>query len=400
MIDDYVEHLPPLVPPEEVHEMSRFMLAKCPVVHSDQDQGFWMVNRHEDLVRVMQDNRRFHNGNKGVRVPHTPVDQPPMPPIDSNPPMHRQVREVMNPYLTPAAITPLEPEFRKVIGAMIDEWVHDGECDLATQLAKKFPSQITAQFFLGVQDLSELEQLRHWVRTLSYEMFSSPREVLVQAQQEFVDWATRLVESRKAEPRTDIVSALLAATVEDDRKLTDQEIVGAIQILVLGGFSTTADATCNIVIRLIEDPALGQKLREHPEMIPAALEEIMRLEPPVTARPRVAMEDVEIDGHLIRKGERLLCNYLAANVDPQEWERAEEFIIDRKANRVMTFGAGPHRCIGSHQARALLRIMTEELLKRITNIKFQEGMVETRISFNPSAWRACDSLPITFTPLV
>ena len=81
-IEDYVEHMPPLVPPEDVHEMSRYMLAKCPVVHSDQDGGFWLVNRHEDLVRVMQDWRGFASGNRGVRVPNMPIDQPPKPPID------------------------------------------------------------------------------------------------------------------------------------------------------------------------------------------------------------------------------------------------------------------------------------------------------------------------------
>jgi len=400
MIERYVEHMPPLVPPEDVHAMSREMLAKCPIVHSDQDNGFWMVNSHEDLVRVMQDWRGFSSGNRGVRVPTVPVDQPPMPPIDSNPPLHRQVREIMNPFLTPAALARFEDDFRAVIGGLMDQFVHDGHCDLATQLAKQFPSQITTQFFLGVTDQEELDKLRNWVRGLSYDMFRVDREVLAETQRQLSEWSQRLVDARRANPTGDIVSALVHTTVEDGRQLSDAEVVGAIQIFILGGFSTTSDATSNIVIRLIEEPGLEQLLREQPELIPAAIEEIMRLEPPVTARPRRATEDVEIKGHLIRKDDRVLCNYLAANVDPDEWDRPEEFIIDRTRNRVMTFGAGPHRCIGSNQARMSLRIMVEELLKRVTNIQFAEGQRETRISFNPSAWRAVDSLPITFTALV
>lgn len=400
MTDRYAEHMPPLVPPEDVHEMSRHMLAKCPIVHSDQDHGFWMVNRHEDLVRVMQDWRGFASGNRGVRVPTVPVDQPPMPPIDSNPPLHRKVREIMNPFLTPDALAKFEDGFRSIIAGLIDEFAADGHCDLATQLAKQFPSQITAQFFLGVTDQDELDQLRVWVRRLSYDMLRDDPKVLAVVQNDWTEWCQRLVDKRRAEPIDDIVSALVHTKVEDGRQLSDPEVIGAIQILTLGGFSTTSDATSNIVIRLIEEPGLEQILRDRPDLIPNAIEEIMRLEPPVTARPRRATQDVEIGGHLIRKDERVLCNYLAANVDPEEWDRPEEFIIDRTRNRVMTFGAGPHRCIGSNQARMSLRIMVEELLRRVTNIKFADGQRETRISFNPSAWRAVDSLPVTFIPLV
>ena len=95
----------------------------------------------------------------------------------------------------------------------------------------------------------------------------------------------------------------------------------------------------------------------------------------------------------------MLCNYLSANIDPDEWDRPEEFIIDRTRNRVMTFGAGPHRCIGSNMARMSLRVMVEELLKRVRGLEWADDRRDVRISFNPSAWRACDSLPVRFTPL-
>lgn len=397
-IEDYVEHMPPLIPPGAVHEMSRMMLAKCPIVHSDQDNGFWLMNRHRDVLRVMQDQTGFASGNRGVRVPTMPVDQPPMPPIDSNPPLHRRVREIMNPFLSPQALAKHDPMMRTIIGGLIDEFVPDGRCDIATQLAKRFPSQITSQVMFQVTDQRELDQLRHWVRRLSYDMLRDDPKVLAELQKEWMEWCQDLVDNRRAEPQDDIVSALVSATVEEGRHLSDEEIKGSIQILTLGGFSTTADATCNIVIRLANDPTLEPLLRERPELIPAAIEEIMRLEPPVTARPRRATQDIEIDGHLINANDRVLCNYLAANVDPEEWDEPEKFIIDRTRNRAVTFGVGPHRCIGSNMARMSLRIMLEELLERVTEIHWDGDRRDERISFNPSAWRACDSLPVTFTP--
>lgn len=397
-VEDYVEHMPLPVPPEDVIPMSKYFLEHCPVVHSDEDGGFWVINRHADVVSVLQDWKGFASGNKGVRVRHDRVDRPPMPPLDSNPPFHRKVREVLNPFLSPQALAKHEGAFREIIAGLIDEFAAEGQCDLATQLAKKFPSQITCQELLKVTDSHELDNLRNWNRRLSYDMFREDPKVLEQIQEEWAAWSYELVSKRRDHPGDDLVSSLIQAQWDGKPLLTDQEIVGAIQILVSGGFSTTADATCNIVVRLIEDPELEPLLRQRPNLIPNAIEEILRLDPPVATRPRRATSDVDIGGKLIRENDRILCNYLAANVDPEEWERPDEFVLGRARNRIMTFSAGPHRCVGSHMARLSLRIVVEELLARLTGIRYQEGKPVIRISPN-TLGRTVDSLPITFTPL-
>jgi len=401
-IEDYVQSIPIPVPPQDIHPMSRMLLARCPVAHSDEDGGFWVVNRHADVLRVLQDSDGFANGNRGVRVRHDPpgLERPPMPPIDSNKPQHRRVREVMNPFFTPRALAAHEDAFRAIIGGLIDEFAADGQCDIATQLAKKFPSQITCQELLNVTDPAELDNLRHWNRRLSYDMYKADPQVLIGVQKQFEEWAYRLVARRRASPGDDMVSALIQATTPDGQPLlTDEEVVGAIQITVSGGFSTTADATCNIVVRLIEDPGLEPILREHPGLIPAAIEEVLRLDPPVLTRPRRATADIEVGGTLIRKNDRVLTNYLAANIDPDEWDRPDEFVIGRARNRLMTFSAGPHRCIGSTMARMSLRIMLEELLARITKPAYHPHQPVVRISTSPGGWRMVDSLPILFTPV-
>ena len=400
-IEDYVEHFPPLLPSEEVHDTSRYMLEHCPVVHSDRDGGFWVVNRYEDCLKVLQDWKSFTNGNLGHRVPNDPpgLNRPLMPPIDYNPPIHRHFRELMNPYLSQQRLDRHEPGFRRIISGLLDEFAANGECDLAGDFAHKFPAQLTFVELFSVTDEDELAQMRELVRRLNYMRHTVPPEESAKLQRQLDAWVYALVARRRAEIRIDdIVDGLLHGTVEGGRPLTDDEVVGAVQILISGGFSTSSDATCNIMVRLIEEPGLEALLRDKPELIPDAIEEVMRLDPPVNTRPRRCVVDTEIGGRVIPAGERVLVNYGAANHDPREFPDPERFDVHRAASKPLTFSAGPHRCIGSNMARMSLRIVVEELFERGTDFRFADGQGERRVSFSPGAWRACDSLPITFTP--
>ncbi|ONH31725.1 cytochrome P450 [Pseudofrankia asymbiotica] len=399
-LDEYRDHLPPLLPPEDAHAASRLLLERRPVAHSDQDGGFWIVNRYADFVRVMQDSASYETGTRGVYVPTLPVDRPAMPPLEYNGPRHHKIKEVMSRYFSPKSLARFEDRFRGIIGGMIDEFAADGHCDLAQQLSKRYPAQIICEVLLGVSDPAEVRQLSRWVRELTYDMTRLEPAVLKASQAQWRDWCARLVQARRAEPQDDIVSQLLALDLDDaGERLDDGEIVGAIQLLLFAGFGTTSDATSNVVIRLIEEPGLEDLLRADPTKISIAIEETLRLDPPVTTRPRRPFDDVEFDGQTIPAGSRILCNYLAANLDPDEWDDPDAFRMDRKRNRAVTFGIGEHRCSGSHMARIELRIMVEELLKRVTDIRWAGDAHEERVSFLATVWRGVDSLPVVFTPL-
>lgn len=393
----YVEHLPLPVPVDDIGPFSRYMLDHCPVVHTGSDGGFWVVNRHADLMSVMQAPKVFVSGNRGVRVPQDPpgVDRPPMVPLDSNPPLQQKVRRVMNPFLSPQALAAHEGTMREIIAGMIDEFAADGRCDIIDRLAKRFPSQVTAQVLLRVTDPRQLDNLRYWQRMLSYELHRADPAVVAGIQRDYKEWSRQLVQQRRDEPGDDIVSALIQAELDGRPLLTETDVLGAIQLLVSGGFSTTADATGAIVVRLVEDPALEPMLRARPELIPDAIEEILRLEPPVTTRPRRATEAVEVGGVVIPKGDRVLCSYVSANIDPAEWDESDKFVIGRARNRIMTFGAGPHRCIGSNLARLELKIMVEELLRRVTELRYADELGAREMSFN-TFQRVIDSIPITY----
>jgi cytochrome P450 len=349
---------------------------------------------------VVQDPAGFRNGGPGVRIPHVPVEQPPLLPIDSNPPVHRQLRQAIKPYLSPQAVSAKEPEFRQIIGDLLVGLLPLGQCDMARSFTKVFPAQITLQVLLGVDDPDDLARVRKWVRRLSYDLFKTDPADLARDQKEWLAWGMALVEKRRAGPdKDDLVGALLRVRVEDGRLLTDLEIAGTIQNLTMGGFSTTSDAACSIVIRLIEEPALESALRANPNLIDRAVEEILRLEPPVTSRPRLCASDTIIGRQMIPAGDRVLCNYVAANLDPEQFDAPDRFDLTRRQHRPLTFGAGPHRCVGSNVARQSLRIVLQELLAKMTDIRYADGEREERVSFNAAAWRAVDRLPVTFRPL-
>jgi cytochrome P450 len=398
-VEHYRDHFEPLMPPEDVVPASRFLLANDPVVWSDRGGGFWVVNRHADVLAVMQDAQRFVSGNRGVRVPDEPVERPHLPPIDSNPPVHRQVRQLENPFLSPQALAGFEEMFRAVIGGLLDSLVGAGAVDAMERLGKVFASDLTFRALLGVENPVELEQVRSWVGDLS-DLFRHDPEALAQEQAAWTAWCEGFVERCRRHGGSPIMRSLLGATTGPDRLLDQSEVVGAVQILVFGGFNTTADATANILVRLIDHPDLLELLRRDPSLVPLVIEEVLRLEPPVTSRPRRCAMETEVGGKKIRAGERVICNYVAANRDPAEWDEPEDFRLDRGRNRLMTFGAGPHRCLGSNMARMTLRILVEELLLRVSSVRFAQGGREQRASLNAQAWRSVVRLPVVFEPMV
>ena len=168
--------------------------------------------------------------------------------------------------------------------------------------------------------------------------------------------------------RGDVVDAILGGEIEG-RPITEEEIIGMIQLLILGGLDTTAGALGQFMIRFCHEPDIPELLRREPDLIPDAVEELLRLEGPFVAIARTAMSDVEIGGCPIREGDKVLMYWSSANRDEDEFEDAQRFVVDREGNRHIAFGAGPHRCTGSNLARLNLRIAVHEVLQRLDDIR-------------------------------
>jgi cytochrome P450 len=204
-----------------------------------------------------------------------------------------------------------------------------------------------------------------------------------------------IAKRREQEPRNDVVDAVIGATI-DGRPITDEEIYGTVQLLILGGLETTAGALGLAMVRLAREPRLQEKLRAEPALIPAAVEEFLRLDPSFVSVGRTAVRDAELGGQHVTAGDKVLIHWASANRDGAEFPDPDAFDLARERNRHLAFGAGPHRCVGSNLARMNMRIALAELLRRLDDIRLAGG---PEIRYHAGLTRSPLRVPITFTPV-
>jgi cytochrome P450 len=365
------------------------MRAHHPVARSDAHGGYWIVTGYEDVLRVAQDWQTFSSAH-GVSVPETTMLVKAIP-EHLDPPLHREYKRLINAFFTPAVVARYEAPTRALVTRLIDAFVDRGSCEFMAEFARPLPG---LAFFDLVLDApaEELEAINAMASAASIP--SNPKRA--ESWRGMFDWITACVERRRAEePRGDVVDAVLAAQIEG-RPIQQDEIIGVIQLLILGGLETTAGALGQFMIRFAHEPEVPALLRAEPSRIPAAVEELLRLDPPFVAIARTAMCDTEIGGQPIAQGDKVMIYWASANRDEREFGCPMAFDADRTSNRHLSFGAGPHRCTGSSLARMNLRVAVEQLTARLGDIRlFGDEPVEFHSALN----RAPAAVPITFTPI-
>ena len=366
------------------------MRAVCPVTRSDQNGGHWVVTRYEDVLRVAQDWEAF-SSELGVGIPDNPSAALAIPEL-VDPPLHRVYKRLINTWFTPAAVVPLEQPTWALVTRLIDRFIEAGGCDFMPAFARPFPGLAFFEFILNAPS-DEVERLNHLASGAT--MPTNPDIAACWAGLE--KWIDDFVELRRGQPRRDdVVEAILHADIEG-RPVNHDEIRALILLLILGGLETTAGALGHFMIRFCQEPDIPVLLGEQPELIPAAVEELLRLEDPFVYVGRTARHDAEIDGHLVKAGEKVLIAWGSANRDDSEFDDPDAFRLDRKSNRHLAFGAGPHRCVGSNLARLNLRVGVQELVQRLRDFKLMIAVED--IPFHSAFNRAPLSLPIKFTPV-
>ncbi len=373
----------------ELHETLASMRANLPVVHSDQHGGFWVATRYEDVLGVAQDWETFSSAH-GVSVPETKMVVPAIP-EHLDPPLQRTFKRLINAYFTPTVVARFEERTRELVTRLIDGFIEAGRCDFMTEFARPFPGLGFFDLFLNASPDAVAE-----VNDLTMRA-AVPNNPDARACWEAVfAWIADFIERRRQEPpRGDVVDAVLHAEI-DGRPITETEIIGTIQLLILGGLDTTAGALGQFMIRFAQEPDIPAVLRRSPELIPDAVEELLRLDGPFVAIGRTATCDTEIGGHGIEAGEKVLIYWASANRDEDEFACPAQFDLARASNRHLAFGAGPHRCAGSSLARMNLRIAVEEVVRRLDHLALDlsAGPIEYHSVLN----RAPLAVPITFTP--
>ncbi len=374
---------------QNLHETLAFMREHCPVAWSKRYDGYLVVTGYEDVLRIAQDWRTF-SSEQGITPGRDQVAQKAIPET-IDPPLHREYKRLINAWFTPAVVAQYEGATRILVNRMIDEFVETGSCDFMADFARPFPG---LSFFEMVLDApaDELAQLNRFTTAMSVP--GNPEAPA--AIGGLVTWIAQLVAARRAdERRHDVVDAVIHAEIEN-RPITDAEIIGIILLLLLGGLDTTAGALGQFMIRFCKQPEIPDLLRRRPDLIPDAIEELLRLDPPFVAIGRTLTCPAEFGGHALQADDKVMIYWASANRDEGEFERPHEFDLDRPSNRHLTFGAGPHRCAGSNLARQNLHIALEEMLPRLHDLRLADGAEP--IQFHSALNRAPLSVPITFTP--
>lgn len=389
--DDWVEHHFDHLSPElarEFHPTLARARGRCPVAHSDAHGGFWVVTRYEDVLRTAQDWETF-SSELGITVP-SPPRQMKILPVTIDPPLQREFKRLINAHFTPAKVGPWEEPTRQLVNNLIDGFIEKGECDFMKGFARPLPGLVFFDLALHAP-VAELEQVNEWATLASQPHVPEAMDSVMK----LAGWIGEFVEQRRKEgPRGDVVDAVMNAEIEG-RPIKPEEVIGTIQLLVLGGLETTAGVLGAAMLRFCQQPEIPALLRAQPELIGRAVEELLRLDGSFVCIGRTARHDTEIDGHQIKEGERVIMSWASANRDEAEFGEPDAFDLDRTRNRHIAFGAGPHRCVGSNLARMTLRVAFEEIVRRLDDIKLVPGAdVEFHSTFN----RAPLSAPITFTP--
>jgi cytochrome P450 len=391
--DDWCAHRFDHLSPElaaGLHETLARMRQDHPVAWSEEHGGFWVVTRYEDVLRVAQNWQTFSSA-QGVSVPGTAKMVVPAIPEHLDPPLHRTYKRLINAHFTPAVVAGYEAPTRDLVTRLIDEFVEAGSCDFMADFARPFPGLAFFDLVLGAPP-DEVAEINRLATTASVSTNPGARD----AWRSMFQWITDFVADRRRRPaRGDVVDAVLAAEIEG-RPITDDEIIGVVQLLILGGLDTTAGALGQIMIRFTREPDIPALLRSRPQLMAGAVEELLRLEPPFIAIARTATCDTEVGGQAIRRGDKVLIYWASANRDEAEFACPAQFDLGRPSNRHLAFGAGPHRCAGSNLARLNVRVALEELVGRLDDVRLQEGVEP--LPFHSALNRAPLSVPITFTP--
>jgi cytochrome P450 len=332
--------------------------------------GAWVCSHYEDIREVLQNTE--HYSSEGIFPFQYLVGESFRAiPISVDPPEHSRYRLFLNPWFSPKAVNVLEAQIHEIVNRLIDGFAEAGACDLAYDFARVYPVKVFMRL-MGFPD-EKFEDFLSWGYAMLHH--SHDIEKVRWGARSALDYLRSFIEEVRRAPGEGLASRIVHGEV-DGAPITEDEVIGILFFLWIGGLDTVAATTTLMFRQLALDPALQQRLRENPDQHTEAVEEFLRMNPTVNTA-RVAKVDHELHGVQIKKGDRMSCLVAAGNYDPVEFDDSRAFHTDRSSNRHLTFIAGPHRCLGSHLARRELRIALSEFLRRVPPFRMKAGADRT-----------------------
>lgn len=363
-------------------------------------EPFWVVSRHADIKEIERQGEIFRNGEKSTFLTNREGNEKVKMLTGGEPNLirslvsldgkeHKDVRGIVFPHVTPKAIKPLEEQIRAIAREFVEHMLASGgRCDFAQDVAFLYPLRVIMTV-LGVPQEDEPFMLK-----LTQELFNNADPELNRARAELTPeealkslWETTMelenyfaavTEKFRANP-TDQINSLIANAKIDGEYLNHRQLMGYYIIAATAGHDTTSNTTAGAMWAMAERPHLLAQMQADPALINAFIEESIRWEAPVKHFMRSAVADAEIAGQQIKAGDWLMLSYQSGNRDETVWDDPFEFRIDRGQNPQIAFGYGVHVCLGQHLARMEMRILWEELFKRLKSVEL-DGPCERTIS--------------------
>jgi cytochrome P450 len=366
------------------------LVAHCPVARSTVGDGYHVINRHADVRRVGRDWRTFSSAD-GWMLNAPPGESIPILPEDSDPPYHNTWRGVLNPFFTPSAVARLEDAARDYARELLDAMEPKGSCEFIADFAAQLPGQILFNTVVPIP-VDDLPQLFHDIDTYSF----GPLDERIPAFGRVYEYLHVFLKDRAAqEPRGDIIDVIVAGVDKDGEPCPLEDKVHILLDVIFGGLATTTHAMSGAAYHFATHPDIRHDLAANPELIPNAVEEVVRLYPPVVAPARTVKHDVEVAGVQLKAGDRVAVNFAAASRDPDVCANPGQFDIRRTDVVQTAFGVGVHRCLGAHLARLELKVTIEELLARIPDFELVPG---TRPTYESGQLRTMKNLRLQWEP--
>jgi cholest-4-en-3-one 26-monooxygenase len=384
-------------------ETFKYLRNEQPVYwHEDpvQGVGFWAITRQKDLDYVSKNPLLFSSRERSCLLHEAPDEQLELMRtqlINMDPPQHLNYRRLVRTAFTPKAVDSYEDRFREVAREILDRAVEGGRCEFVEDIAAELPLVAICELMgVPLEKRQRLFELTNIMLGMDDPELTTSMEDGTNAMIEMFMVAMELAAKHKENPHNDIVNVLLTGTV-DEEPLSDDDFCNFFLLLVVAGNETTRTVTSHGMRLLMEHPEQYQQLVDNPAGIEDAIEEFLRYSPAVIAFRRTAMEDVEVGGQQIRKGDKIQMYYAAANADEDVFAEPDVFDITRGQredvrNEHRAFGVGQHFCMGSHLARLELRVIFEEILRRIRNPRLDGEIKWLRSNFI----NGIKSMPIAF----
>jgi pimeloyl-[acyl-carrier protein] synthase len=370
-------------------------------VHWDPFLHTWVVTRYVDVLEVLHtfSANRTHTPEKlqamGLSQMGPLAQLMVKQMLFMDPPAHTRLRALASYAFSPARVAVLRSHIREIVNRLLDEVQKKGQMDLIADLAEPLPGIVTAEM-LGVP-LSDRHQLKDWsadfaemLGNFQHNPEHAPR--MLRTVQNMTAYFRDRVRELKDIPREGLVHSLMTAEVDGDR-LTEEEVVANSIVTMVGGQETTTNLIGNGVLTLLRNPGEMEKLQRDQSLIPTAVEEMLRYESPSQHTGRLAPEDVELGGKVIRKGQAVMAVMAAANRDPERFPDPDRFDVARADNRHLAFGYAAHFCFGAALARVEGQEALEAIVRRLPSLESQPGTLVWR---NNLGLRGLTALPVKF----